>query len=177
MKKILVLYATQEGQTEKIAKVITGHLEKCGAEAVLANVSNIDPSVQLPDYDMLVFGASVHEGAIERTMQDFINSHARLIGQKERSFFLVSLSAAEKDQEARDAWLSDMEKKITARLQVPFDQMEMIAGALKYTQYNWLTRFFMKHIVGNAGGDTDTSKDFEYTDWKQVEDYASKLAQ
>ena len=177
MKKILVLYATREGQTEKIAKVITHQLEKSGADAVLVNVSDIERSVQLSNFDLLVFGASVHEGVIERSMQDFINSHAGLIGQKERSFFLVSLSAAEKDHEVRDTWLSDVEKKITARLQVPFDQMEMIAGALKYTQYNWLTRFFMKRIVGNVGGDTDTSKDFEYTDWKQVETYASKLAQ
>ncbi len=53
--------------------------------------------------------------------------------------------------------------------------MEMIAGALRYTQYNWLTRFFMKRIVAKAAGDTDTSRDHKYTDWLQVADYAHRL--
>ena len=39
------------------------------------------------------------------------------------------------------------------------------AGALKYTQYNWLKRALIKHIAKKEGGSTDTSQDHEYTDW------------
>jgi menaquinone-dependent protoporphyrinogen oxidase len=30
----------------------------------------------------------------------------------------------------------------------------------------------MKRIVASAGGDTDTSKDYEYTDWNDVRNFA-----
>jgi menaquinone-dependent protoporphyrinogen oxidase len=44
----------------------------------------------------------------------------------------------------------------------------LIAGALKYTQYDWLKRTIMRTIARQAGGDTDTSQDHEYTDWDDV---------
>jgi menaquinone-dependent protoporphyrinogen oxidase len=30
----------------------------------------------------------------------------------------------------------------------------------------------MRRIVAKAGGDTDTSRDYEYTDWNQVRGFA-----
>jgi menaquinone-dependent protoporphyrinogen oxidase len=35
----------------------------------------------------------------------------------------------------------------------------------------------MRRIACAEGGDTDTSRDHEYTDWQQVEAYADRLAQ
>jgi menaquinone-dependent protoporphyrinogen oxidase len=52
----------------------------------------------------------------------------------------------------------------------------MIAGALKYSRYPLPLRWLMKRIAAKAGGDTDTSRDYEYTDWAQVEAYARRLA-
>jgi menaquinone-dependent protoporphyrinogen oxidase len=34
----------------------------------------------------------------------------------------------------------------------------------------------MRAIVGAAGATTDTSRDYEYTDWKAVDRFASRLA-
>ena len=34
----------------------------------------------------------------------------------------------------------------------------------------------MRLIVGAAGGDTDTSRDYEYTDWQAVDRFAGALA-
>jgi menaquinone-dependent protoporphyrinogen oxidase len=51
----------------------------------------------------------------------------------------------------------------------------IFAGALPYSQYNFFIRFIMKRIAGKAGGDTDTSKDYEYTDWKEVSRFVETL--
>jgi menaquinone-dependent protoporphyrinogen oxidase len=51
--------------------------------------------------------------------------------------------------------------------------VKIVAGALPYTQYNLVTRWIMKRIVASAGGDTDTSKDYEYTDWNDVRNFAA----
>jgi menaquinone-dependent protoporphyrinogen oxidase len=34
----------------------------------------------------------------------------------------------------------------------------------------------MRLIVGYAGGDTDTTRDYEYTDWDAVERFAAVFA-
>jgi menaquinone-dependent protoporphyrinogen oxidase len=51
-----------------------------------------------------------------------------------------------------------------------------IAGALLYTKYNLLMRFIMKCIAKESGGDTDTSKDFEYTDWAALDRFVYEFA-
>lgn len=88
------------------------------------------------------------------------------------AFFSVSLSAAGDDTRA------DAERCLQEFVEetgwTP-EQAELVAGALKYTQYNWLKRFIMKKISASAGGDTDTSQDFEYTDWAQVERFAEQF--
>jgi menaquinone-dependent protoporphyrinogen oxidase len=33
----------------------------------------------------------------------------------------------------------------------------------------------MKRIVSKAGGDTDTSRDYEYTDWTDVGEFAREF--
>jgi len=71
----------------------------------------------------------------------------------------------------------DHQANVSARLEVDFDDMEMIAGALKYTQYNFFIKWVMKGIARKEGGSTDTSRDHEYTDWEQVTAYARRLAE
>jgi menaquinone-dependent protoporphyrinogen oxidase len=54
--------------------------------------------------------------------------------------------------------------------------VKVVAGALPYTRYNRLTRWAMKRIVTKAHGDTDTSRDYEYTDWNDVRQFARDFA-
>jgi menaquinone-dependent protoporphyrinogen oxidase len=48
----------------------------------------------------------------------------------------------------------------------------IFAGALLYRQYNFVKRFMMRKISGSHGGETDTSRDWEYTDWDAVTRFA-----
>ena len=44
------------------------------------------------------------------------------------------------------------------------------------TRYNWLKRWMMRRIVAKAGGDTDTSRDYEYTDWEALRVFCEQFA-
>ena len=177
MKNILILYATREGQTKKVAAQISAHLKKAQANVELINAKDktVTEDVELDVFDLLVFGASMHAGGLEQELVDFINSHKEQIEPTVRSFFLVLLSAATKDSELRAQWLKDARKKIDEQIQVQFQDVEMIAGALMYSKYSLPLKWIMKHIAKQAGEGTDISKDYEYTDWKQVERYSEKL--
>lgn len=177
MTRVLVLYATREGQTEKVAVQIAKHLRESGADAQLVNARDaVVDKIDIGSFDLLVFGASMHAGGLERELIEFINENRERIRQKGRSFFLVLLSAATKDPTLRATWLSDARAKMDEQLRVEFEDIEMIAGALTYSKYSLPLKWMMKHIAKKAGEETDTSKDYEYTDWEQVARYAQKLA-
>jgi len=177
MKNILILYATREGQTEKVAARIATHLKKAGVNVQLINAQDktVIEDIDLDAFDLLVFGASMHAGGLEQELVELINSHNEQIELKVRSFFLVLLSAATKDSKLRREWLEDARRKMDEQIQVQFQNVEMIAGALIYSKYSLPLKWIMKRIAKKAGEGTDISKDYEYTDWQQVEQYAKKL--
>lgn len=178
MPKALILYATREGQTEKVARRIAEHLKQAGLIVKLLNAQGLtsDTTPDLNQFDLLVFGASMHAGGLEKELTRFINVRVDQINAKRRSFFLVLLSAAARDQSLREAWLADARQKLSQKLRVGFDDIEMIAGALTYSKYSKPLKWVMQRIARKAGGDSDISRDYEYTDWAQVECYAQRLA-
>ena len=52
---------------------------------------------------------------------------------------------------------------------------KQVAGALPYTRYNWFIRLVMKRIAAKAGGDTDTTRDYEYTDWEDLRSFTEQF--
>ncbi len=180
MRRILLVFATREGQTEKIAQYLCTAVESLGAsvDLVAARDKRAVNQLNLSDYDLLVFGASMHAGGLEKELVQFVSAHVDQIQTRPRALFVVLLSAAvtpDQDRHKRQLALQDAHEKINAQLSVDFNHHEMIAGALTYSRYSWPIRWVMRRIAGQAGGDTDTSRDYEYTDWQQVGRYASRL--
>ncbi|KAA3630643.1 MAG: protoporphyrinogen oxidase [Proteobacteria bacterium] len=179
VKRILIVFATREGQTEKVSRRLADALEAAGVSVRLVDARDRQTAGELePDtYDLLVCGASMHVGGLERELIDFVRDHTAAIARTPRSFFLVLLSAAARDPSLRDRWLADARRKMDAQLAVSFDDVEMIAGALAYSRYSAPVKWLMRRIARQAGEGTDPSRDYEYTDWAQVERYARRLAE
>ena len=57
------------------------------------------------------------------------------------------------------------------------DEATSIAGALRYSRYGFFVKLMMKLIVAHAGGETDSSRDYEYTDWAVVDRFAEAFAE
>jgi hypothetical protein len=54
-------------------------------------------------------------------------------------------------------------------------RIKAVAGALMYSKYNFLVRLVMKRIARAAGGDTDTSRDYDYTNWADLDSLVEEL--
>lgn len=50
------------------------------------------------------------------------------------------------------------------------------SGAVTYTRYSWLTRQLLRAINRRKGLPTDTSRDWDFTEWNEVERFAADLA-
>jgi menaquinone-dependent protoporphyrinogen oxidase len=172
--KLLIVYATREGQTKKIAFRLADHLRESGVEVEVHDARR-PFSLDFRDFDHLVFGASMHAGGLEKEIRAFITRHQTAISARPRSFFLVLLSAATKDKSLRDEWLRDAEDKFKQQIPVVFPHFEMVAGALRYSQYPLPLKWVMQRIARQAGEGTDISRDYEYTDWDQVKTFAKTI--
>ena len=175
MKQVLILYATREGQTEKVALTLAQHLADLGAHATTHNLKNNTKTFDLHKADLLLFGGSMHAGGLEDELVKFINHHESIITQQPHVFFLVLLSAATADKALRETSLRDAQNKLQQQLRVSFDEVEYIAGALVYSKYARPVRWIMRRIARQHGENTDTDQDYEYTDWAKVKTYAEQL--
>jgi menaquinone-dependent protoporphyrinogen oxidase len=174
MKKFLIVYATREGQTQKIAEFIAAELTEAGHDVSLHNAYN-DFSFTLTEYDAIICGASLHAGKIESELVKFLETYKETISHMANSFFLVLLAMASKESPKKEKELAEVRENLKKQLPLEFQSQEMFAGALRYSKYNWFIKLVMKFIAKRESGDTDSSRDYEYTNWQRVKSYVDTL--
>lgn len=166
-KRIAVVYSTTEGQTEKIARHIGKRLQEHGADVAVMHAREIPLDYTLENSDAIIMGASIHVGQHQDSLKDYVIDHADTLNEMPSAFFSVSLTAHDEHEKARNFTLQFQNQ---TGWKPPF--AEAFAGALKYTEYNFLKRALMKSIAEKNGANTDTSRDWEYTDWDKVTRFA-----
>ena len=175
MARVAVVYGTTEGQTAAIAERIAGHLADVNHDPTLVHANHLPPGFDLDAYDAVVVGASVHVGRHQRYVEQFVRDHVSALNDRPSAFFSVSLTAAAGTVGGR-APAQDLLDEFLAEAGWAPDVTATFAGALRYSEYGLLTRFVMKRIARKYGEDTDTSRDYEYTDWDAVERFAADVA-
>lgn len=174
MQPILVAYATTEGHTRKIAEFIAERLRVRGHRVDLVDVATPAAQAVTAAYQAAFIGGSVHNHVHQSALLHFAKRNRDWLAALPVALFSVSLSAID----------ADMNGRIDA-LRVANDFIEesglkptltrCIAGALKYTQYDYMKRLIMRLIAQQRGRSTDSSRDVEYTDWDDVEVFVDEL--
>jgi menaquinone-dependent protoporphyrinogen oxidase len=180
----LVLYATRHGQTQRIAEHVATVLRAGGLDADVRDAAAAHGQLDLGGYQAAIVAASVHLGKHEREMVTFVKHHRAELERMPTAFLSVSLSEAG----AEDA-SSPPERRATAAAEAKavidafFQEtgwhplrVKPVAGALRYTKYNFLVRFVMKQIAKQKGSSTDTSRDHEFTDWAALDRFVNDVA-
>lgn len=72
MPKVLIVYATRTGDTEKIARLIGEGIRISGLEAEVVDVKQIKKETDLQGYDALVLGSSTYHGAMLEKMKTLL---------------------------------------------------------------------------------------------------------
>lgn len=181
MKPFLVLYATQEGQTQRIADHIGVRLRENGLSCEVINIKHLPAGFCLKDYDSAILAASVHTGKHQREMLHFVLTNRQTLQEMRAAFLSVSLSQAgvqdrNASSERRERAAADVKGMINhflTKTQWQPTRVEPVAGALMYSKYDPFLRFIMKRIARRAGASTDTSRDHEFTDWAALDHFLS----
>ena len=166
--KILVIYGTTEGQTAKIAAYMADRLRRTWQVDLVRAEDARD--VQPDNYEAVIVAASVHVGGYQRPVRDWVRAHAKALTGRWTAFVSVCLGVLE-HSEKTDRALSDIMEKFFAETAWRPTVRKVVAGALPYSKYSWWKRWMMRRIVAKAGGDIDTSRDYEYTDWNDLGEF------
>jgi menaquinone-dependent protoporphyrinogen oxidase len=165
--KVLLVYGTTEGQTEKIATVVASHLTLHGHEVLTANAALGARAADPGDFEAVLIAASLHAGRYQPEVVQYVKTHLPVISARRNAFMSVSLAAAGHDPED----LAGLKQCVAAFLHetgwTP-DRVHHVAGAFRYTRYDFLKRWAMKYIAYRKGAPTDSSRDYELTDWDDV---------
>jgi menaquinone-dependent protoporphyrinogen oxidase len=177
MKPVLLIYATREGHTRRIAEHVGALLSAQQRTFELVDAAHVPPGFSLANYSSAIVSASLHAGKHETEMVQLVKGCLNELQQIPTLFLSVSLSerTVEDPQappEKRAQAEADVARTIDSFLKETGwrpSNVAAVAGALLYSKYNFVIRFVMKRIAKKAGGPVDTSRDYEFTDWTKLD--------
>jgi menaquinone-dependent protoporphyrinogen oxidase len=183
-KPVAVLYGTFNNHTRLIAERVAADLGACGFAVEIHNIRGLQ-SFNLGTCSAAVLAAPVHMGQHEEAMVQFVKAHRDSLDCLPTAFISVSLSEAGAERrseppEKHAQFVADvnmMLKRFFVETAWRPSVVMPVAGALSYSHYNFLVRFVMKQIAKREGSGTDTSRDYEYTDWAALDAFVNEFAQ
>ena len=173
MARILIAYATGHGQTGLVVQRLAAVLSRHGHAPVLADLLH-GPLPKVEEFDGALVAAPVHFGKHHKAVLAFCAASREALTGRPSAFISVSLSANRPTVGARREVAKSVAHLLKATAWVPL-QICPVAGALLYTKYGPFLRRVMRFFAKMAGRDTDTTRDYEYTDWAAVEAFAREF--
>jgi menaquinone-dependent protoporphyrinogen oxidase len=172
VSRILVLYGSTYGQTQRVAERIAKVLREGGHSAELVWGERLPDGLDLSGYDGVVIAASVLMGRHQRYVREFVHRHAEQLNTMPSAFVSVCGAASGDPPRAQsfidrflletDWWRPTVTRSFT--------------GAVAYTRYSPLLRWWLKLISRRQGLPTDTSHDWDLTEWDEVARFARQFA-
>lgn len=173
--RILILYGTSEGHTAKVAAAMADSLRGAGADVDVVKARRSGAGPYPEDYAAVIVAASVHAGMYQRAVRRWVRAHAPALHARPTAFVSVCLAVLERTPDIDRQLGAIMTRFFRSTGWTPAES-KVVAGALPYTKYGWLKRWMMRRIVAKAKGDTDTSRDYEYTDWDDLAEFVGRFA-
>ena len=174
MSTILIVYGTAHGQTERVAQRIRSALTDSGHAVTILKGDRLAPNLTLGAYDAFVVAGSVRVGRYQPYLAAFVRDHLTRLNAAPSTFVSVC-GAAGGGPDGLKAAQGYIDKFLSQTGWSPW-LVRSFAGELAYTRYNPVTRWIMKMISRRTGGPTDTSRDYDFTDWAAVDRLGHELA-
>jgi menaquinone-dependent protoporphyrinogen oxidase len=169
MSFVLIAYGTTDGHTARIVAAAAEALRKAGVRVDVRTGQDSLTAWLLPaDYDAVIVAASIHASGFQWEIQKWATFHHDALNAMPTLFLPVCLSTLQPEP-AVQAELQQIIDTFVKKTGWKPGVTHAVAGALAYRRYGWFKRLIMKRIARRAGGDTDTSRDWVYTDWKDLD--------
>lgn len=169
--KIGIIYATVDGQTLEISKIIQEELLKTGNLVELYSIDEFKEEIS--NFDKLIIGSSIRYGVHHKKIIEFINANKQQLDTIKTAFFSVNLVARkpEKNTPTTNPYVVKFFKTINWKPTL----VEVFAGKLDYKKYPYFDRIMIQFIMWMTKGPTDKTVEIEYTNWDKVSEFGKTL--
>ena len=159
--RIRVLFATVEGQTEKIAGFAAETATQHGHAADLVNIDGPAP-VAVQRTDVTILAAPVHQRRHPRSFEAFVAANTEALNAGRTLLLSVSMSAAfpEGREEAQD-YMTEM----LMRTGLNPAGHALVAGAIRTSKYDYFAAQVVRHVVMRDRDYDAAATEHEFTDW------------
>ena len=178
MAKIALFFISHDGQTEKIATILSGHLQALGQEISQIDLaSHLDLSRLAPEVDaadLVIVLAAIRYGCHLKPAERFLKHFKDRLQEKPLAMLSVNLTARKPHKRVIEN--SVYLRKWVERHPLSPVLVRAIAGKLDYPRYRAFDRFMIRLIMRMTKGPTDPTVTIEFTDWGQVKELAEEIA-
>lgn len=175
MSKVLIVYGTTYGQTAKISDYISNELKKLNHTTEVYDSETVPVWVAPETFDAIMIGGSVISGGYQRPLANWIKKNSAQLAKRPSAFFSTCLGILQQEEAVKQEEIK-LVKDLFFRTNWYPQIWTIFAGSLLYTKYNWLVRRVMRRISKKAGGETDMTRDFEYTNWDDVQKFVQDFS-
>jgi len=171
--RIAIVYASDEGQTARIAAYLTEEFMRNGVLAEHMRFEELPTDWDLHDYDIVIVGASVHSGEYQPRALQWVQENRERLRRKPNAFYSVSLMQkdAEHSHRAREIVQGYITSFTTQTGWQPL-QVASFAGALRFSKYGVVKRWFLRRVIVENGAQVEDCAEIEYTNWEAVRQFA-----
>ena len=169
--KILILYSSTDGQTIKICSYLSNKLQQ--NHLVEMTKINNNKKINFANYDFIIIGASIRYGSYRKTFLKFINEKYFELQKSTTAFFSVNIVARKKEKNSINT--NPYIKKFYKLSKWKPNIIEVFAGKLDYSKYNFFNKNIIRFIMFITRGPTRTNEVIEFTDWNKVEKFAQVI--
>ena len=164
--KVLISFASTEGQTRKIAERIAVHARELGHEASIYDTATLLNVPSIDAFDAVIVAASVHEKRHQDSTTNFTIAHRDQLHLMPSAFISVSLSAATEDGQAEARGYVD---RFITNTRWLHPKILMLGGALRLSETDYFQQQVLKDVLMKRGDTLAVDIDYEFTDWEALE--------
>lgn len=165
--RFLIVYASTEGQTRKIARVMFDWLAAAGHSVELLAADEAD-ALDPGAFDAAIVAGSVHAGRYQAALAGYVREAGPRLSAMPSMFVSVSLTAA---FDVAEDWVK-LKDQVVAFLEetgwTP-GRVEHVAGAFRFSEYDFFKAWAMRWIASDKDKSVRPGEDKEYTDWAALE--------
>jgi menaquinone-dependent protoporphyrinogen oxidase len=167
---ILIVYGTTEGHTRDLCQYLQDALADDDVSVTVCNASReaADPE----SYDVCFIAASLHVGSYQPAVIECARLHHEALNAMPAAFLSVSLSAAGENPDDWAGLDQCVDRFLHATSWKP-TSVHRVAGAIRYSHYDFFKRLAIKFMAHRRGKETVTSQDYDLTDYDDLRDFAA----
>ncbi|MGI9389313.1 MAG: flavodoxin domain-containing protein [Boseongicola sp.] len=162
---VLIIYATIEGQTGKIAKFAENLVRDAGHEVRAINSQEKVSDVDFEGIEGVILAAPVHERRHPLPFEVVLSAHHDELAKRRTLLLSVSLSAAfPEGLEEANEYLVEM------KMRAGFDPDEelLVAGAIRTEKYDYFASQIVRHVVLRGRNFDPNAGAHEFTNWDEL---------